>query len=286
MRRLRISAISFLNTAPLMWDFVRGEAPAPQPLQTPEFDIRYTVPSQCSEDLRAGSADLGIIPAVTYATIPGLVILYDVAIAAKGPVRSILLVCKVPLERVRTIAADTSSRSSVALLEVLCRKFWGGPRKMVPMAPLLDLMLAACDAALLIGDPALLVDRSPYRVYDLAEEWNRLTGKPFVFAFWALRLDALGEVRRDLDLAAVFRDSRDHGLKPENIAVIARNWAPLVGIGEAEVSSYLTENLYSYLDADCLAGLELFYRYAAEYKLIPAAPPLRFLGAPACQLTA
>lgn len=286
MRRLRISAISFLNTAPLMWDFVRGEAPVPQPLQTAEFDISYTVPSQCAESLRAGSADLGIIPAVTYATIPGLVILYDVAIAAKGPVRSILLVCKVPLERVRTIAADTSSRSSVALLEVLCRKYWGGPRQLIPMAPRLDEMLSGCDAALLIGDPALVVDRSPYRVYDLAEEWNRLTGKPFVFAFWALRLDALSEVRRDLDLAAVFRESRDHGLRPDNIAVIARNWAPRVGISEAEVASYLSENLYSYLDPDCLAGLELFYRLAAEYKLIPSAPPLRFLGAPACRLTA
>lgn len=285
MRKLRISAISFLNTAPLMWDFVGERIPENRTLETADFEITYTVPSQCAEDLRSGAADIGIIPAITYATIPDLVILHDVAIAARGPVRSIVLVCKKPLKEVRTIAADTSSRTSVALTQVLCEKFWGGKRQLEPMAPELDRMLVRCDAALLIGDPALLVDRSRYRVYDLAEEWMRLTGKPFVFAFWAVRLAALGEIRRDLDLAAVFRESRDHGLKPENAASIARTWAPHVSISEEAVATYLTRNIHYYLDGDCLQGLDLFFRYAAECGVIAAAPSLRFLGAPACQLT-
>ena len=285
MRRLRISAISFLNTAPLMWDFVGDKIPENRTLETRDFEISYTVPSQCAEDLRSGAADIGIIPAITYATIPDLVILHDIAIAARGPVRSIVLVCKKPLEEVRTIAADTSSRTSVALTQVLCEKFWGGKRQLEPMAPGLDRMLERCDAGLLIGDPALLVDRSRYRVFDLAEEWTRLTGKPFVFAFWTVRLTALGEIRRELDLAAAFRESRDHGLTTENVARIARTWAPHVGISESDVASYLTRSIHYYLDAECLHGLDLFFRYAVECGIVPSAPSLRFLGAPACQLT-
>jgi chorismate dehydratase len=173
MRRLRISAISFLNTAPLMWNFERGESAA---RLSSHFEIGYTVPSLCADALRAGSADIGIIPAAEYARIPGLLILPDVAIAARGPVRSILLVSKKPLEEIRTVAADTNSRTTIALARLLFRKWWGGDREFVPMAPELDDMLAACDAAVIIGDAALLVDRTKYATYDLAEEWLRLTG--------------------------------------------------------------------------------------------------------------
>jgi chorismate dehydratase len=277
MRRLRISAISFLNTAPLMWDFEHGE-------RAREFDIAYTVPSLCAEALRAGAADIGIIPAITYATIPNLAILSDIAIAARGPVRSILLVSKKPLEQVKTIATDSSSRTSVALLRVLLEKQYGGGRELTTMSPSLTEMLAAHDAALLIGDSALRVDRSKYVVYDLAEEWRRLTGKAFVFAVWALRLEALRETPRETDLPRIFRDSRQHGLEPQNVAELAREWAPRVGISEAAVKSYLTTNIHYYLDAEALDGLELFFRYAAECGVIPCVPELRFLGAPVCTL--
>jgi chorismate dehydratase len=276
MRKLRISAISFLNTAPLMWDFERGAAGA-------DFEISYTVPSQCAEELKAGTADIGIIPAAAYASIPGLVILPDVAIAAQNAVRSILMVSKVPLELIKTVAADTSSRTSVALLHVLFSKFWGGDREFVPMPPNLDAMLARCDAALLIGDAALVIDRSKqdrskYLTWDLAEEWRSCTGKPFVFAFWAVRLKALGEMRRGLDLAQVFKASRDHGLEPSSIAQLAREWAPRLGISEADVSSYLTENIDYDLSVQNREGLELFYQYASECGAIPENPALRFLG--------
>ena len=108
--RLKISAISFLNTAPLMWDFDH-DAGASSPLRK-DFEIHYTVPSACAEALRAGTADIGIIPAITYQTIPDLVVIPDVAIGAEGPVRSILLVSKLPLDKIKTVAADTSSRTS------------------------------------------------------------------------------------------------------------------------------------------------------------------------------
>jgi len=270
MKRLRISAISYLNTAPLMWDFEHAKASL-------DFEISYTVPSQCAGQLQAGTADIGIIPAAAYATIPDLVILPGVAIAARRAVRSILLVSKAPLEETRTVALDSSSLTSVALTKILFARWWGGERSYTLMAPDVEKMLGQHDAALLIGDPALQVDRSLCHTYDLAEEWIRYTGKPFVFAFWAVRQAALRDA--PTDLAAVFQQSRDHGLQASSVEVIAREWAPRLGLTEADVRSYLTQNIHFQLDAGCLEGLQLFYRYAAEAGALPEAPELRFLEA-------
>jgi chorismate dehydratase len=271
MRRLRISAISYLNTAPLMWDFEYGEAGR-------DFDISYTLPSACARSLQAGTADIGIIPAAAYAQIPGLSVLPDVAIASRRPVRSILLVSRMPVEKIRTVALDTSSMTSVALTKVLFEKWLGGGRAFAPMAPDIDKMLAAHDAGLLIGDPALQIDRSRCFTLDLAEEWIRYTGKPFVFAFWAVRDDALQDSDPSRDLAAVFQQSRDHGLEPASLDRLSVEWAPKLGMSPADVRSYLTENIYYHLDAACLEGLQLFYRYAAEIGALPTVPEIKFLS--------
>jgi len=270
MRRLRISAISYLNTAPLMWDFEHGEAGR-------HFDVSYTLPSACARALADGTADIGIIPAAAYAQIPGLQVVPHIAIASRRAVRSILLVSKMPIERVRTVALDTSSLTSVALTKVLLEKWLGGQRTFTAMEPDVNKMLAENDAGLVIGDPALKIDRSQYHTLDLAEEWIRYTGKPFVFAFWAVRSAALQETDASLDLAAIFRDSRDHGLEPSKLDQIARGWAPRLGLSEAEIRSYLTENIHYQLDAGCLEGLQLFYRYAAETGVLPAAPEMGFV---------
>ena len=270
MRRLRISAISYLNTAPLMWDFEHGEAGR-------DFDISYTLPSNCARSLADGTADIGIIPAAAYSEIPDLRVLPEVAIASRRAVRSILLVSKVPVAQIRTIALDTSSMTSVALTKVLFEKWLGGGRTFTAMAPDIDRMLAEHDAGLLIGDPALMVDRSRYHTIDLAEEWIRHTGKPFVFAFWAVRNNALRETSASPDLPAVFQNSRDHGLEPANLNAIAREWSPRLGISESQVRAYLTENIHYQLDAGCLDGLRLFYRYAAEIGALPSAAELQFV---------
>jgi chorismate dehydratase len=295
MRRLRISAISYLNTAPLMWDFEHGEAGR-------EFDISYTLPSACAHALQAGTADLGIIPAAAYTQVPALMVLPGVAIASRRPVRSILLVSRIPVDQIRTVALDTSSMTSVALTKILFEKWLGGGRTFTSMAPNVEAMLAQHDAALVIGDPALQIDRSRYLTLDLAEEWILHTGKPFVFAFWAVRQDALQEdtlqedalcgdsrsrpsaSRSDAgahapDLAQIFQQSRDHGLQPSSLDHITREWSPRLGLKESDVRSYLTENIYYYLDPPCLEGLQLFYRYAAEIGALPAAPQIRFLAA-------
>ncbi len=272
MKRLRISAISYLNTAPLMWDFEHGEAGS-------EFDISYTLPSACNRALQSGTADIGVIPAAGYAEIPGLMVLPGVAIASRRPVRSILLVSKVPVDKIRTVALDTSSMTSVALTKVLFEKWLGGGRTFTPMPPDLEKMLARNDAGLVIGDPALQIDRSRYVTLDLAEEWIRHTGKPLIFAFWAVRRAALQETRQSQDLPAIFQRSRDHGLEPSNLDHITREWAVRLGLKEADVRSYLTENIYYHLDPSCLEGLQLFYRYAAEVGALPVAPELHFVNA-------
>jgi chorismate dehydratase len=272
MAPLRISAISFLNTAPLMWDFEHGEAAG-------DFAIEYTIPSACAAALAANQADIGIIPAVTYAEIPGLVILPNIAIAARDFVRSILLVSKKPIEQVETVATDTSSRTSVALLQVLFAKFFGGHRQFTPHAPELDAMLRRHDAALLIGDAALQMPvNQEYFVYDLAHLWHERTDQPFVFAFWAVRLDSLDRVPSGLDLVKVFQQSRDHGLEEANLRIIAQEWSRKLRLSEADIHTYLTENVHYYLDRQNHAGLQLFLRYAQEIGLIAAAPELRFLG--------
>jgi chorismate dehydratase len=272
MRRLRISAISYLNTAPLMWDFEHGEAGR-------NFDVSYTLPSVCARALEAGSADIGIIPAAAYVQVPGLMVLPGVAIASRRPVRSILLVSRVPVEKIRTVALDTSSMTSVALTKILFEKWLGGGRTFTPMAPDVEKMLAQNDAGLVIGDPALQIDRSRYLTLDLAEEWIRYTGKPFVFAFWAVRQPALHEVAPTQDLATMFQQSRDHGLEPQSLDQISREWALRLGLTQSDVRSYLSENIHYHLDAPCLDGLQLFYRYAAEIGALPAAPEMRFADA-------
>jgi chorismate dehydratase len=264
---MRISAISYLNTAPLMWDFEHGDAGK-------QFEITYTIPSQCAAELAGGTADIGIIPSAAYAAIPNLRIIPGVAIASKQAVRSILLVSHKPLERISTIALDNSSLTSVALTRILFEKFWGGDRKFVSHSPDLVDMLRKNDGALLIGDPALRVDRSGYMIWDLAEEWIRFTGKPFVFAFWAVREGAAN--KSSLDLQKIFQRSRDHGLAPESIATLQRIWAPKLGLTEKDVCAYLTENIHYSLDSDCLDGLRLFYKYGQECGLFREPPELRF----------
>jgi chorismate dehydratase len=272
-----------------MWDFEHGLPPTTPHGLPPElardFDIQYSVPSQCADSLCAGTADLGIIPAIEYARIPGLVILPQLAIAARGPVRSILLVSRMPLDKVRTVAADTSSRTSVALTQVLFEQWFGSVPELVPCAPDLASMLARCDAALLIGDAALTADHSGYNTWDLAEEWQKLTGKPFVFAFWAVRLAALNEMRPELGLSETFHSSRDHGLQPASVAEIARQWSKRMSLSESEISDYLTCNIDYRLDQENVSGLELFYNKAAACGAIAQIPSLRFLAEAHCAIS-
>ncbi|MBV9339407.1 MAG: menaquinone biosynthesis protein [Acidobacteria bacterium] len=270
MARPRVSAISYLNTAPLMWGLEHGRA-------KDQFEITYTVPSRCAAEMADGLADIGIIPSAAYASIPGLSILPGIAIAAKRAVRSILLVSPKPMAQIHSVALDSSSITSAALARILFQKCWGGGRRFESRAPDLGAMLETHDAAMLIGDTALRVDRSRYYSWDLAEEWIRFTGKPFVFAFWAVREPLLAG--SNLDLGAIFQESRDHGLMPAHLSEISRSWAARLKISEEDIRQYLTTNIHYFLDGECLEGLRLFYRYGFEGKALSHAPEVRFLAA-------
>ena len=191
--RLRIAAIGFLNPAPLMWDFEHPPLDAPLALR---YQIDRMTPSECAARLAAGTADIGLIPIAALATTPGLRILPGCTIASKGRVRSLLLVRRAsqPLAALRSVAADTASRTTIAYARILFHK-WGNPAvPFLPMAADLDAMLDKADAAILIGDPALLAleeranrfERTGEELvyHDLAQEWHTLTGLPFVSAVW------------------------------------------------------------------------------------------------------
>lgn len=255
-----------------MWDFENSESAANL---KQHFDFSYTIPSKCADELKAGTADIGIIPVAAYTTVPDLVVIPNVAIAAKNKVRSILLVSKVPVEKIRSVATDNSSRTSAALVQVFLRKFVGVDAGFTPQAPDLREMLRWHDAGMLIGDGALQAQTAGRYVYDLAEEWRRWTYLPFVFAFWAVRRAALGDLGPEVDVARAFQESRDHGL--QHIPEIADKWRGRLDLKAETIRDYLTNNIDYSLDEENLQGLKLFYRYAAECNVLPPAPELQFL---------
>jgi chorismate dehydratase len=287
--RLRVAAIDFLNPAPLMWDF---EHPPRNSELAERYEIHYTLPSRCADDLLANRADLGLIPIASLT--PSLAIVPGCTIASLDHVRSIQLIVKQKnitqdpeqtLRQVRTIAADTASRSSLAYAQILFRKFIGTDPEFLPAPADPIAMLAHADAALLIGDPALLaleaIDQieathGPCLWIDMAHEWRARTNLPWVAAVWAIRPEALTTSATDpAQLIEDLRQSRDHGLA--HIDTLVDEWTPRIAIPSATIRNYLTRNIHYTLDSDCISTIELFRRYAAETGILPPLPSLRFL---------
>ncbi|MGD0735821.1 MAG: menaquinone biosynthesis protein [Terracidiphilus sp.] len=279
--RLRIAAINFLNPAPLMWDF---EHP---PLNS-ELALRYQMdrmsPSECAARLASGQADIGLVPIAALATTPGLKILPGCTIASKGRVRSLLLVRRAnqPLAALRSVAADTASRTTVTYARILFHK-WGNPAvPFLPMSADLDVMLDAADAAIVIGDPALLALEERANRYertheelvyhDLAEEWQTLTGQPFVSAVWATNAGVsipspLVPSPSVPSPSIDFIQSRNHGL--QNIDALVAEWSKKLPIPEQTLHTYLTTNIHYTLDEECIEGMRVFFRTAAELGILP-----------------
>jgi chorismate dehydratase len=262
-----------------MWDF---EHPPSAAELEKRYEIARMMPSECAERLADGRADIGLIPIASLATTPGVRILPGCTIAAKGRVRSLLLVhraSQVPAG-VRSVAADTASRTTLAYARIMFHK-WANPNvPFLPMAADLDLMLERADAAILIGDPALLAleERSNRHertgeelVYrDLAAEWRTLTGLAFVSAVWCIA--AAGSRLLDENVAGDFIASRDHGL--ENIDALVTEWAPRLPIPESTIRGYLTTNIHYVLDEECVAGMRGFFSMAAECGILPSYQPV------------
>jgi chorismate dehydratase len=286
--KLRISIVQYLNTAPLVWGFTNG------PLRG-KYDLSFTVPSQCAEELRTGKADVAIIPAIEYQRIDDLVILPDMAIASKKQVRSLLIVAKRPVEQIKSLALDRSSRSTQALTRILCAEKWKIEPQFFEAPPDLSAMLNQADAALLIGDPALRIavgiekDSWPgaegqtvcqaaalgiasselLYVYDVVGEWQSLTGLPAVLAVWAARRDIATP-----EVAADFLASQDFGLS--RIPEISFDAARELELPQRTLESYLRQNIDFRLDEENRRGLELYFEHAEKLGLIPQAKPLEW----------
>jgi chorismate dehydratase len=265
VKKVRVSTITYLNTVPLTWSLLRER---PDRLR---FEL--TVPSQCADRLAAGRADVGIIPSIEYQRIPGLSVLAGPVIASRDRVRSILLLSRKPLDQVRTLAVDTSSRTSVVLAELVLRHRYGSAVELRPWAPDPEMMLRDCDAAVLIGDPALRYSLHPYEgveAVDLAAEWHSWTGLPFVFAFWAARRDLATP-----DLAQTFCTARDRGVAalPEIVPAEARARQ----LPEWLVQDYLSQRICYTMDSACQAGLDRFYALAAEQRLISRVAEVKYV---------
>ncbi|MCU1318556.1 MAG: hypothetical protein JWP98_74 [Edaphobacter sp.] len=265
-----------------MWDF---EHPPLAAEFAQRYSLHYTQPSLCAAELLAGRADLGLIPIA--ALTPDLAIVSGCTIASLDRVRSIQLIIKDPhtLETVRTVAADTASRSSLAYAEILFRKFVGNHPAFIPSAADPIAMLEHADAAILIGDPALLALESRSQIeraigpclwLDLAHEWRTRTNLPWVAAVWAVRPEALPPCHLSpIDLTQDLQSSRDHGLA--HIDQLVRQWTPRIALSPDIIHHYLTQNIHYTLDPACIRAIELFRQYAAEVDVLPPLPTLRFL---------
>lgn len=279
---LRVAAIDFLNPAPLMWDFLHPPLAASL---TQRYDIHYTLPSACARALLAGTADLGLIPIA--ALTPELRIVPGCTIASLARVRSIQLCVKQPfsLGQIRTIAADTASRSSVAYAELLLRKFYNSSASFEPAPADPIAMLQHHDAALLIGDPALLALEQraaieaavgPCTWHDIAQLWHQHTQLPWVAAVWAIRADVRLSQREREQLVLDLNTSRKHG--QQQIDALVAEWTPKIAIPAETIRTYLTENIHYLLDDPCKQAIQTFRTLAAELEILPPLEPLPFLA--------
>jgi chorismate dehydratase len=263
MSKPYIAASSYLNTAPLCYSFIYGEQK-----DHCEF-LSDASPAVCSEMLKDRRADAAMIPAIEYQRIADIFAVRDVCVASKSQVRSVVLASRVPIEEVRSVALDTTSRTSAVLIQIIFSKFYKLSPTYRQSPPRIEQMLETDDAALIIGDPAMLIDRSALHVYDLAEEWRKHTARPFVFAFWAVRKDSKnwpGEV----DFLAAKREGLAHA------SDLANRYGESLGLPRRELITYLTQNINYDLDEESLRGLQLYYRLAAECGLIEQAKELVF----------
>jgi chorismate dehydratase len=256
------------------------------------YHLHYTQPAQCAAELLEGRADLGLIPIA--ALTSSLVIVPGCVIASLNEVRSIQLIIKLKktgdtadetLASIQTIASDSASLSSLAYAQVLFRKFIGTSPTFVSAPANAVAMLQQADAALLIGDPALLALEARARIeadpaigpclwVDLAHEWHARTTLPWVAAVWAVRPEALTAIS-PTELVHDLQSSRDHGLA--HIDSLVQEWTPRIALPPATIRDYLTHNISYTLTADCIAAISLFRRYASEANILPPLPALNFL---------
>lgn len=266
-RAFRLSIIDYLNAAPLNHGFKHG-------LGWDRFHLKFHFPSVCADRLREGEVDAGLISSIEYLRIPDLRIVPGLCIASPKRVRSVVILSKVPPEEIRTLALDTSSRTSVVLGQLLLRERYGACPATTELGPDLPAMLEGHDAALMIGDAAMRAPKEGLLVLDLAEEWHAWTGLPFVFALWCVREDA-PVFPEPGGVGPFFHRSLEQGLAhlPEIVEEARRS----IGWTRLELHEYLTENIRYLMGEAERESLQLFFEKAVRHGFAPELRPLRFL---------
>jgi len=243
-----IAASSYLNAAPLCYSFVYGEQ------KDRCTFLSDAAPARCAELLAEGRAVAALIPVIEYQRISGLKVVPGACVASRQKVRSVLLASRVPIDQVRSVALDTSSRTSAALIQIILGHFYKISASYRTSPPNLEEMLESDDAGLIIGDPAMLIDRSALHIYDLAEEWQKHTGLPFVFAFWAIRGDSTTWLSRDAppDKRIDFVTAKLEGIA--HAGELANMYSESLGLPRDDLFSYLTEAISYDPDEENLQG--------------------------------
>lgn len=258
-RRIRIGAVSYLNTKPLVFGLDQ---------LAPFAQVEYDLPSRLSTGLAAGRFDVALIPSVEYFREPSYTVVSDACIACRGPVLSVKLFSRVPFSRIRTLALDEGSRTSAALVRILLKERFDVAPATQPLPIGTQANFTTTDAVLLIGDRAIQPPQAEFVAeWDLGEEWCRWAELPFVFAMWVAR-----EGVETVELAEALEKARDAGL--QNLLPIAEREAPVVGLSTEACLSYLRDNLYFYLGPREQQGLELFREHAVRLGLAPKLRPV------------
>ena len=261
----RLAASSYLNSVPLIWSFMHGSRRRDVEL------ITDAAPARCADLLARAAVDAALVPVIEYQRIPEILIVPEVCVGARRAVRSVRLATRgAELKDARTVALDTSSRTSAALAQIIFREFLGREPRFTPCEPNLNQMLDAHDAALMIGDPGMMFQPEGLRVFDVASLWCEYTGLSFVFAMWMARESAQAKISK-----VDFAGACDEGLA--HVEAIAAQYEDILNRPRSELCSYLLENICYKLDHEMRAGLELFYKLAYKHHLIPAIRPLRLL---------
>lgn len=262
MTAIRLGAVGYLNARPL----VHGLDQQPN-----RFSVRFDVPSKCAVLLHEKQIDLGLIPSIEYLHRTDYYIVPGISIASNGPVASVALFSTRPVTAIRSIAIDSSSRASVALLRILCAQWFDIEPKLLTLPPDLASMVKRCDAALLIGDAALFADHDALGLdkIDLGEEWTAMTGLPFVYAFWAGRAGGVGG-----DHLQALTAARDAGLK--QLEAIGSEYFKDDQEKATRGAEYLRDNIRFGLGASEQAGLRKFFELAADLRLVTSAAKLQF----------
>lgn len=260
----RISASAYSNTAPLVWSFLHGKNRGLYEL------LMNDAPARSAELLAEKSVDVALVPVIEFQRIADVLLVPHVCVGARERVRSVCLVTReLDLRDVKSVALDVSSRTSVALARIIFQEFYGFAPVYRAAKPNLPEMLAAADCALLIGDPALGVDRAKYRKFDLAEIWKKHTGFGFVFAMWMTNAEKI-EVANAIDFAA----ARDEGLR--HLDEIVANYRTEISLSYEDFKRYLSEDISYEIDESMRKGLELYFELASKHRLIENLKPLSF----------